>query len=99
MPFQPKENMKIAPICRRVDLANMSQGERQDFFCKFDEIIFTKNTDEVNILRFIFSVSLPNFSKIKSNPKSVPNDVSVYLKEIKLKPFTRKKGDTKMKQR
>ena len=47
MPFQTNEKMKIAPICRRVDFVNMTQAERQEYFCKFDEIIYIKNTKEV----------------------------------------------------
>ena len=50
MPFQPKENMRIAPMIRRLDIANMTQDERQDFICKLDETIYTSNTDEVFLI-------------------------------------------------
>ena len=50
MPFQPKENMKIAPVCRRLDIVNMNREERQNFFCKLDEIIFYKNNEEVRTI-------------------------------------------------
>lgn len=40
MPFQPKENMTVAPIFRRTDIQNMSQEERQQFYDDTFKAIF-----------------------------------------------------------
>lgn len=39
MPFQPKENMIIAPICRRIDIINMGNEERDEFIEALDKLI------------------------------------------------------------
>lgn len=39
MPFQPKENMLIAPVCRRTDFLNMSSQEKEEFMRKLEEYI------------------------------------------------------------
>lgn len=40
MPFQLKEHMKIAPICRRPDLLNMSPEEVKEFLNNMDQHVF-----------------------------------------------------------
>lgn len=39
MPFQLKENMIVAPLCRRTDILNMNEEQRSDFISKLDHYI------------------------------------------------------------
>ena len=39
MPFQLKENMIMAPICRRTDILNMNEEQRADFISRLDHYI------------------------------------------------------------
>ena len=39
MPFQPKENMTIAPVCRRDDIIKMTDEERKEFIKKIDDLV------------------------------------------------------------
>ena len=49
MPFEPKPNMKIAPLCRRFDVACMDEEEHDEFIRKLDEELF--NQDKVYDLK------------------------------------------------
>lgn len=50
MPFQPKENMTIAPVCRRDDFLKMNQQEKTDFMKKIDDLIFSQKIVIIAIL-------------------------------------------------
>ena len=46
MPFQPRENMTLAPLCRRADLARMSSEEREAFIKQLDQHILDQSHDQ-----------------------------------------------------
>lgn len=46
MQFQLKENMHLAPICRRNDFTNMNCEQKEEFIQNMVKLIF--NTEEVS---------------------------------------------------
>jgi hypothetical protein len=40
MPFQPKPNMTIAPVCRRPDLVHMDETERDEWLKRIGQELF-----------------------------------------------------------
>lgn len=51
MPFEPKPNMTIAPLCRRSDLINMTEDEHNEYIHKLDEQMLYR-TDDDTVRRF-----------------------------------------------
>ena len=47
MPFQLKENMSVAPICRREDFARMTSEEREQFIQNLDNLILKPKSEQV----------------------------------------------------
>lgn len=39
MPFQLKENMHLAPICRHIEFSKMNQEQREEFIMNLDSLI------------------------------------------------------------
>ncbi|CAF0817101.1 unnamed protein product [Brachionus calyciflorus] len=62
MPFQLKENMTCAPLCRRDDYVHMNDEQREEFFTNLDN--FIHNSEE--------NTKLPNYlEEIRKNPNLI----------------------------
>lgn len=71
MPFQPKENMIIAPICRRNDLIQMSNEDHEAFLKNLDESILNQVSYTIYRKRIffgIFVIKALNQKRIKFEP-------------------------------
>ena len=60
MPFQLKENMIVAPICKREDVAKMDSEQREDFIRRLDQFVFDGQSDQVSIYQVEFIKSNKN---------------------------------------
>lgn len=52
MPFQPKPNMYIAPLCRRQDVLAMTEEEHEEYIRTLDEALFNSENKQKVSLKF-----------------------------------------------